>query len=227
MITKIGLAQIGIYLLVLLILVKPLGWYMAQVYEGKTFFLTKCFGPFERFLYRLCNIDPIQNMDWKRYLVAMLIFNGFGLLAVYLVQRLQGYLPFNPQGFFAPSPDLAFNTAVSFATNTNWQSYSGEESLSYFTQMTALTTQNFLSAATGMALLMAFIRGIARHERKNLGNFWVDIVRGVLYIFLPLAFVFSLLLVSQGVIQNLKPNQVVNVIQPVTYATAVKTMTVC
>ena len=206
MITTIGLCQIGIYLLVLLLFVKPLGSYMAAVYEGKMLLLSRLLGPFERGLYRFCQIDSSQNMDWKRYVGAMLIFNMFGLLAVYIIQRLQAYLPFNPQGLSAPSADLAFNTAVSFVTNTDWQSYSGEQTMSYFTQMLGLTTQNFLSAATGMALLMAFIRGIAKHECTNLGNFWVDMVRGVLYILLPLSFVLSMLLVSEGVIQNLKPN---------------------
>lgn len=156
-------------------------------------------------------------MDWKRYLLAMLIFNLFGLLAVYFFQRLQAYLPLNPQNFAAPSPHLAFNTAASFATNTNWQSYGGETTMSYLTQMLALTTQNFLSAATGMSLLIALSRGISRHESTNLGNFWVDTIRGTLYILLPLAFIFALILVSQGVIQNIKPNEKVNLIQPISY----------
>lgn len=214
MITTDGLAQIAVYLLTLLVLIKPLGWYMAQVYEGTPLFLTRMLVPLERFLYRLCRIDPKQNMDWQRYLSAMLIFNLLGLLALYLIQRLQRYLPLNPQHFSAPAPDLAFNTAVSFATNTNWQSYSGEQTMSYFTQMVGLTMQNFLSAATGMSLLVAFIRGILKHERKNLGNFWVDMVRGILYILIPLSCILSLILVSQGVIQNLKPNQVVHLLQP-------------
>jgi K+-transporting ATPase ATPase A chain len=216
MITEVGLFQIASYLILLLVLVKPLGWYMAQVYEGN-FFAGESF--LERIIYRLCGIQPTQNMDWKRYLSAMLLFNVFGLLAVYIIQRLQFYLPFNPQNLSSPSADLAFNTAASFTTNTNWQAYSGETAMSYFTQMLALTSQNFLSAATGMSLLIALIRGLAKHERKTLGNFWVDTVRGVLYILLPLAVIFALVLVSQGVIQNLQANQTVSLTEPINTGT--------
>lgn len=191
---------------------------MAQVYEGKAPGLHRIGSSFERFIYRLCGVQTRHGMDWKQYLSAMLVFNVLGLLAVYIIQRWQQYLPLNPQNLPAPSSHLAFNTAVSFATNTNWQSYAGETTLSYLTQMLALTTQNFLSAATGMSLLIAFIRGIAKHENKNLGNFWVDMIRGVLYILLPLALIFSVVLVSQGVIQNLKPNQKVSLIQPLRYS---------
>ncbi len=147
----------------------------------------------------------------------MLVFNLFGLLAVYILQRVQAYLPFNPQNLSAPSSHLAFNTAASFASNTDWQSYGGETTMSYLTQMLALTTQNFLSAATGMSLLIALSRGIARHESSNLGNFWIDTIRGIVYILLPLSFIFSLILVSQGVIQNLKPNEKINLTQSVSY----------
>jgi K+-transporting ATPase ATPase A chain len=178
---------------------------MAQIYQGK---------PRETFIYRLCGIDAAQEMDWKQYLFAMLWFNLIGLLAVYLIQRCQFFLPLNPQSFTAPSADLAFNTAVSFASNTNWQSYGGETTMSYFTQMAALTVQNFISAATGMSLLIAFTRGIAGRESKNLGNFWVDTVRGILYILLPLSLVFSVFLVSQGVIQNFKPYESMTPLQP-------------
>lgn len=222
MLTQIGALQIAFFLLILLILVKPVGWYMVKVYEGRSCGLNIILAPLERFLYRFCRIQPTQGMDWRHYLYAMLVFNCFGLLAVYIIQRLQIYLPFNPQHVIAPSPQLAFNTAASFVTNTNWQAYSGETTMSYLTQMLALTTQNFLSAATGMSLLVALIRGIAKHENNNLGNFWVDMIRGVLYILLPLSLIFSLLLVSQGVIQNLKPNQTVSLIQPLTDATEVK-----
>lgn len=215
MITENGVFQIIFYLFLLLLLVKPLGWYMAQVYDGQDSWIRH--SSVERFFYRLCRINVKQEMDWKRYLLAMLIFNLFGLLAVYFFQRLQAYLPLNPQNFAAPSPHLAFNTAASFATNTNWQSYGGETTMSYLTQMLALTTQNFLSAATGMSLLIALSRGISRHESTNLGNFWVDTIRGTLYILLPLAFIFALILVSQGVIQNIKPNEKVNLIQPISY----------
>lgn len=211
--TEIGIVQVLIYLFILLILIKPLGWVIANVYEGKTFWFSKFLAPFEHFLYRLCSINPREEMDWKKYLSVMLLFNLLGLLLVYSIQRLQFFLPLNPQAFAAPSPFLSFNIAASFVTNTNWQSYSGENTLSYFTQMFALTTQNFLSAATGMSLLMAFIRGITKQENNLLGNFWVDTVRGILYILLPLSFLFALILVSQGVIQNFKPNQNVQTVQ--------------
>ena len=220
MITKIGMYQLALYLVILLLCVKPLGWYMTRVYENKSCGLDKIGGFFERFLYRFCGIDPRQEMNWKSYLYAMLLFNLLGVLVVYLIQRGQFYLPFNPQGFSAPSTHLSFNTAASFATNTNWQSYGGETTMSYLTQMLALTVQNFLSAATGMALLIAMIRGIARHESEHLGNFWVDTIRGTLYILLPLALIFSLVLVSQGVIQNFKPYQTVSLMQPISYQQA-------
>lgn len=213
--TKVGLLQIAGYLLTVLVFVKPLGWYMAQVYDGKPLIINRFLGPCERFVYRLCGIKPDQAMDWKHYLVAMLLFNIFGLLFVYVIQRMQVYLPFNPQHLDSPDALLAFNTAASFVTNTNWQSYSGETTMSYLTQMLALTSQNFLSAATGLSLLVAFIRGIVRHQSTDLGNFWVDMVRGTLYILMPLSLVFALLLVSQGVIQNLKPNQHVRLLQPI------------
>jgi K+-transporting ATPase ATPase A chain len=214
MLTEMGIAQIAAFIFLLLILVKPLGWYMVQVYEGKSYRLNHLGGLFEKLIYRFCGIRPNQEMNWKQYLFAMLVFNLLGLFVVYIIQKFQVYLPFNPQHFEAPSSDLAFNTAISFVTNTDWQSYGGETTMSYLTQMLAFTTQNFLSAATGMCLLVAFIRGIAKHETTHLGNFWVDMIRGVLYILLPLSLVLSLILISQGVIQNLKPNQTVSLIQP-------------
>ncbi len=213
MISANGFYQIAVYLIILLLLVKPLGWYMARVYENKSCGLDRCCGPLERFVYRICNIQPEIEMCWKNYLFSMLIFNLLGMLAVYFIQRIQFYLPINPQHFSSPSAHLAFNTASSFATNTNWQSYSGETTMSYFTQMLALTVQNFLSAATGMSLLIALIRGIVRHNGKNLGNFWVDTIRGTLYILLPLSIILSLILVSQGVIQNFKPSQQITPVQ--------------
>lgn len=199
--------QILLYLLVIIVCVKPLGWYMARVYEGKSCGLDMVIGPVERFIYRLCCIQPNQEMNWKSYLSAMLWLNLLGFFAVYSIQYFQNILPLNPQHFPAVASDLAFNTAVSFITNTNWQAYSGESSLSYLTQMMGLTVQNFLSAATGMAVLVAFIRGIVRHETHCLGNFWVDIVRSVLYILLPLSLLFAIFLTSQGVIQNMRPYQ--------------------
>lgn len=217
-----GILQISIYLFMLLILAKPAGWYMARVYEGKPCGLDKIGGPLERLLYRFSGVHPTKEMDWKAYLAAMLVFNLLGLLLVYVIQRLQFYLPLNPQIFSAVSPHLSFNTAVSFATNTNWQSYGGETTMSYFTQMVALTVQNFLSAATGMSLLIALTRGIRAHESSNLGNFWVDTIRGTLYILLPLAFIFSIILVSQGVIQNFSPNKKVILMQPLSYQQPLK-----
>lgn len=207
MLTPIGLLQILVYLFVLFLLIKPLGWYMAVVYEGRPFFMARVGRPIERLLCRLCSIQPVKEMDWKQYLSSMMIFNLCGFLAVYFLQRFQAMLPLNPQHFPAPDVDLALNTAMSFVTNTDWQSYGGETTLSYLTQMLALTTQNFLSAATGMSVVIAFSRGLARHDCHHLGNFWVDTVRGIVYILLPMALIFACLLVSQGVIQNIAPNQ--------------------
>lgn len=215
--TEASTFQIVLYLAVILILVKPLGWYMARVYENKPCGLEKIIGSTERFIYRFCAIDPRQEMHWKNYLVAMLLFNFMGFLAVYVLQRLQFYFPLNPRAFTAVSPDLAFNTAVSFSTNTNWQAYGGETTLSYLTQMLALTVQNFLSAATGMSLLVAFTRGIARRESEHLGNFWVDTIRGTFYILLPLSLILAVILTSQGVIQNFKPYQKITELQAITY----------
>ena len=214
MMTQAGILQIAFYFLILLALVKPLGWYMAQIYLGKPCGLNRLGAPIERFIYRICRVRINHEMDWKQYLAAMLIFNLLGLFIVYFIQRLQFILPLNPQHFTSPSADLAFNNAVSFVTNTNWQAYSGETSMSYLTQMLEFTSQNFLSAATGMALLIALIRGLTQCEGKNLGNFWVDTVRGTLYILLPISLILALALTSQGVIQNFKPNQTIQVIDP-------------
>lgn len=190
---------------------------MACVYTNRPCGLNQFFGPCERFFYRFSGIQPQHGMNWKTYLSAMLFFNLLGLLIVYLIQRLQFYLFLNPESFTGVSSTLAFNTAVSFASNTNWQSYGGETTMSYLTQMMALTVQNFVSAATGMSLLMAVIRGIANVQNENLGNFWVDTVRGTLYILLPLSFVFAIILASQGVIQNFKPYQKVKLTEAITY----------
>ena len=215
-----GIFQVLLYLLMLLLLVQPLGWYIARVYEGQSCGLNWVCGRFERFIYRLCRINISEEMNWKTYLSTMLLFNLLGILAVYVLQRVQFYLPLNPEGFSAPSTDLSFNTAASFITNTNWQGYSGEATLSYFTQMFALTVQNFLSAATGLSLLMALIRGIRQQESTHLGNFWVDTVRGILYILLPLSLLLAICLVSQGVIQNFKPYQEISLIEPTHYQQA-------
>ena len=214
--------QIGVYLAVLLICVKPLGAYMAAVFADTPSRVTRFGAPVEHFLYRLCGIRADEEMGWKRYAAAMLVFNVFGLLVVYLLQRIQQWLPLNPQHFGAVSPDSAMNTAISFATNTNWQGYGGESTLSYLTQMLGLAVQNFLSAATGIAVLIALIRGFTRRNAKTIGNFWVDTTRGTLYILLPLSFVLALALVWQGVPQNFKPYESVPLVQTTTSAEAGK-----
>jgi K+-transporting ATPase ATPase A chain len=212
--TAYGILQIVIYLVVLILLVKPLGTFMADVYQGERTFLDRILGPVERLVYRLAGVDPTQEMNWKVYAVAMLLFNIAGLLAIYALQRLQAVLPLNPQGLVGVTPDSSFNTAVSFASNTNWQGYGGETTMSYLTQMLGLTVQNFVSAATGMAILAAFIRGLARHSTQVLGNFWVDMTRSTLYILLPLSFILALALVSQGVVQSFSPYQTAALVQP-------------
>jgi K+-transporting ATPase ATPase A chain len=206
--------QIGLYLLILLLLVKPLGTFMARVYQGKRTFLTPVVGPVERFIYRIAGIRADEEMGWKAYAFAMLVFNFAGLLLLYALQRLQPALPLNPQNLGAVQPDLAFNSAVSFATNTNWQSYSGETTMSYLSKMLGFTVQNFLSAATGMAILVAMIRGFVRHSAKTIGNFWVDMSRSVLYVLLPLSLVLAVLLISQGVVQTLSGSQAAALVQP-------------
>jgi len=217
-VTANGGFQLILYVVVLLALAKPLGAYMARVYEGWPFGLDRILGPVERLIYRLSGVRPDEEMDWKDYAIAMLVFNLAGLLAVYALQRLQGILPWNPMGLGAVPEHLSFNTAVSFATNTNWQSYGGETTMSYLTQMLGLTVQNFVSAAAGMATLIAFVRGFTRRSAQTIGNFWVDLVRTTLYILLPLAFVGALILVSQGVVQTFGEYAKVNVLQPTTYS---------
>ncbi len=212
--TTSGLIQIGLYLLVLLLLVKPLGGYMARVFQGDRVLLSAVVGPVERLVYKLTGLRTTEEMDWKTYAVAMMLFNFAGLLVVYLLERVQSSLPLNPQDLGAVRPDLAFNTAVSFATNTNWQSYSGETTLSYLTQMMGLTVQNFLSAATGIAVLVAMIRGFVRHSSATLGNFWADMTRATLYVMLPLSLVLAFILVSQGVVQTFRSHQDVSLVQP-------------
>ena len=197
--------QIGIYLTVLLLLVKPLGAYMALVFADAPNRVTRIGGPVERAIYRVCGIESGEDMHWTRYALAMLVFNVAGLLLVYLLQRVQQWLPLNPQHFPAVSADSAMNTAISFATNTNWQGYGGESTMSYLTQMLGLSVQNFLSAATGIAVLVALIRGFVRRSAAGIGNFWVDMTRSTLYVLLPLSLVLALVLVAQGVPQNFKP----------------------
>ena len=201
-ITANGWLQIALFLGVLLALVKPLGTYMARVYEGRAPGLERVFGGVERLIYRACGVKRDDEGTWKSYAFAMIAFNALGFLFVYALQRLQGSLPLNPQALGAPAPDLSFNTAVSFATNTNWQSYAGETTLGYLVQMLGLTVQNFVSAASGMAVLAALMRGISRKTTDQLGSFWVDVVRSTIYILVPLSIVVALLLVSQGVVQT-------------------------
>jgi K+-transporting ATPase ATPase A chain len=205
--------QIGLYLLVLLLLVKPLGAYMAHVYQGECTFLSRVVGPVERLIYRIVGLRANEEMGWKTYALTMLLFNFAGLLLLYALQRLQSGLSLNPQDLGAVRPDLAFNTAVSFVTNTNWQSYGGETTMSYLTQMVGLTVQNFLSAATGMAILVAMVRGFARHSARTIGNFWVDMTRSVLYVLLPLSLILAVVLVSQGVVQTFSGDQTASLVQ--------------
>ncbi len=212
-----GVLQLVVYVVVLLALAKPLGAYMARVYEGRPLALHRLLGWLERLIYKLSGVRPGNEMGWKTYAVTMLIFNLAGVLVVYALQRLQGLLPLNPQQLGAVSPDSSFNTAVSFATNTNWQGYGGETTMSYLTQMVGLTVQNFASAASGMAVLVALIRGFARRSAETIGNFWVDLTRTTLYILLPLSFVFALVLVSQGVVQTFGPYAKATVVQPTSY----------
>ncbi len=214
-----GWFQLGLYVVVLLLLAKPLGTYMAAVYEGRALRAQKIGGPLERLIYRGAGVDPAREMGWIQYALAMLWFNLAGALAVYGLQRLQQWLPLNPQDMAAVSPDSAFNTATSFATNTNWQGYGGETTMSYLTQMLGLAVQNFVSAATGMAVLVALIRGFARKEASGIGNFWADLVRSTVYILLPLSVVLALVLVSQGVPQTFDKYATVTLVQPVTYDT--------
>ncbi len=208
------MTQIALYFVVLLVLAKPLGSYMARIYEGRISGFARLFRPLEKAIYGVCGIDPEEEMTWKHYAGSFLIFNLFGFLLAYLIQRLQGFLPFNPQEFAGVTPDSSFNTSVSFVSNTNWQGYGGETTMSYLTQMLALTVQNFVSAAVGMAVVIALIRGFARQSVKTIGNFWADTVRGIVYILLPLSILLAVVLVSQGVVQTFKPYQTATLTQP-------------
>jgi K+-transporting ATPase ATPase A chain len=203
--TTNGFFQIFLYLVLLTLLAKPMGIYLSKVYNGEKTFLDLICKPIERLIYAICRVEVSREMNWKQYGTAMLIFSLISTLALYATQRFQGVLPINPQGFAGVSPELSFNTAVSFVSNTNWQAYSGEATMSYFTQMAGLAVQNFVSAAVGMALAIVFIRGIARFETEKLGNFWTDLVRGTLYVLLPISFLAAIFFVSQGVVQNFKP----------------------
>ena len=215
--TPAFMALIALFLGVLLLCVKPLGLYMANVMEGRPIWPLRLGARFEAVIYRLCGVDPAAEMGWKKYAIALLLFNGLGALTVYLLQRAQQWLPLNPQQFPNVSPDSSFNTAVSFITNTNWQGYSGEVTMSYLTQMAGLAVQNFLSAATGIVVAIALIRGLARHSVKTIGNFWVDITRSTLYVLLPLATLLAIVLVGQGVVQNFSGYKDVTTLESVAY----------
>ena len=214
-----SILQVLLFLGLLLACVKPLGWYMARVYSGEIPSFAGWLKPCERLLLRWSGCDPAQEMNWRQYSTAVLWLSAVSFVAVYLLQRVQGMLPLNPDGLGAVSPDSAFNTAVSFVTNTNWQGYAGESTMSYLTQMLALTVQNFVSAAVGMAVLVALVRGFVGVETTHLGNFWVDVVRGVVYILLPLSVPLALVLVSQGVVQTLASHREVPLLESIVDAT--------
>ena len=202
--TSIGVLQIAVFFGIVVLLTKPLGLFMAKLFQGERTFLHPILRPVESLIYKLCGIREEAEQRWTQYTAGLLWFSVFAFLFVYVLQRLQGILPLNPQAFGAKliSPDLAYNTAISFVTNTNWQAYSGESTLSYFVQMVALTVQNFVSPAVGIAAAVAIIRGFARHQTDKIGNFWVDLTRATLYVLLPIALAAALLLCSQGAIQN-------------------------
>jgi potassium-transporting ATPase potassium-binding subunit len=212
--TTNGWLQILLYLAIIFAVTRPLGAFMARVFSRERTFLDPIARPLERLLYRLTGVDESHEMRWTEYAVAMLMFSGVSMLVLYLIERVQQFLPFNPQKLAALGTDLAFNTAASFTTNTNWQNYAGEATMSYLTQMAGLAYHNFTSAAVGIALAIAFIRGIARREKETIGNFWVDMTRATLWILLPMCIVASLLLVSQGVVQNLRPYDTAKLIEP-------------
>lgn len=213
-----GIIQIVLFLSVVLLLVKPLGWYMTRVYENKPCGLDRILRPVERAIYWLCGINPANEMGWKKYTVAMIAFNAAGFVFLYALMRLQDFLPLNPQHFPAVPSDLAFNTAVSFITNTNWQAYGGESTMSYLTQMLGLAVQNFVSAASGMAVLVALIRGFVRRNSQTIGNFWVDLTRSLLYILIPLSLIIAILLASQGVVQTFEAYPTATLVEPVMMA---------
>ena len=212
-----GYLQLLAYAVILLALVKPLGAYMARIFEGQPTFLHSIAAPVERFLYRLCGVDPAREMQWTQYALALLVFNLLGAITLYVLQRLQSFLPFNPQGFAAVPQDLALNTAAGFITTADWQSYAGEATLSYLVQMAGLSVQNFMAAASGIAVLLPLVRGFARQNADTVGNFWVDLTRGTLYILLPLSMILALGLVSQGVVQTFSSYPSVPLVESVEY----------
>ena len=217
--TANGWFQIGLFLGVIFLLTKPLGVFLVHVFERKRTILDPVLRPIEKTLYRITGVDENKEMPWTEYGIAMLLFSGVSMLVLYLMERLQHWLPFNPQNLANVSPDLAWNTAASFTTNTNWQAYTPESTMSYLTQMAGLAYHNFASAAVGIALAIALIRGVARHESKTIGNFWVDLTRCFLWVLLPACLVGALVLISQGVVQNLKPYSQAQLLEPQTVHT--------
>ncbi|MFT3925654.1 MAG: potassium-transporting ATPase subunit KdpA [Myxococcales bacterium] len=213
-----AVVQCGLYLTVLTALGLPLGSYMARVYTGEARVAQRVLGPLERLFYRLAGVRADDDMGWPRYALSVLVFGLFGTLVVYVLMRVQHALPLNPAQMPAVDPEVSFNTAVSFASNTNWQAYGGESTLSYFTQMVALTVQNFVSAAAGMAVLVALVRGFTRRQASGVGNFWVDMTKSTLYVLLPLSIVLALLLVSQGVVQTFGPYAHAKLLEPIKHA---------
>jgi len=212
----VDILQFVIFFLLLTICIKPLGLYMSNIFEGRKTFISVAISPIEKLIYKLSNVDPEHEMNWKEYAVSMLLFNLLGFMFLFLILISQQLLPLNPERFKAFSLDCALNTAISFITNTNWQSYAGESTASYLTQMLGFTVQNFLSAATGIAILVALIRGFSNKLSYSIGNFWVDITRSILYIFLPLSVISAIFLMSQGVIQNFESYKTINLISPIT-----------
>src|SRR6266478_5935301 len=212
--TANGWFQIAFFILLILAVTKPMGVFMARVFNREKTFMDPVLRPLERLLYRVTGVDENHEMRWTEYAVSMLLFSAVSMLVLYVIERAQCFLPFNPQKLGGVAPALAFNTAASFTTNTNWQNYSGETTMSYFTQMAGLAYHNFASAATGIALAIAFIRGIARRQMQTIGNFWVDLVRSCLWVLLPFCVVGALVLVWQGVVQNLKPYNTVKLVEP-------------
>ena len=215
--TAASFGLIALLLGLMLVLVKPLGSYTARVMEGHSTWALRVGAPVERLLYRLAGIDPKAEMGWKRYMIALLLFNALGAVLLYVLQRVQLWLPLNPQAFANVSPDSSFNTAVSFITNTNWQGYSGESTMSYLTQMLGLAVQNFLCAATGIAVVIALVRGFVRHTAQSIGNFWTDVTRATLYLLLPLSLLFALLLAGQGVVQNFSAYKNIQTVETLAY----------
>jgi K+-transporting ATPase ATPase A chain len=219
-VTLNSVLQVLIFLALVLLITKPMGLYITRVFAGERTWLSPVCVPIERLFYRLCGVNPEEEQKWTGYVIAMLVFSVAGMLLLYLIERTQQWLPFNPQGFGPVEPQLAFNTAASFTTNTNWQNYTGEQTMSYLTQMAGLAYHNFVSAATGIVLAVALVRGLARRSAQTLGNFWVDLTRCVLYVLLPISIVGALILVSQGVIQNFNPYTVVHTLDGTTQVIA-------